>query len=194
MSDFQKSNIDNLKPEFEKIKLSGQNLAQNYVSAFNTGMNIYQCINYLQGNIALLFNNVNSIVDIWNENLNNAIEYTINYVKEQTPNIVNEQVNDLVRQLTEQYGSDITQLKADVSSLKTDVSSLKTDMSKLNTDVSSLKTDNTKNKSDITNLKETVSTNTSDILTIKNSQLAMLNGTTSVLAEQGGELNAISKK
>lgn len=187
MSDFQKSNIDNLKPEFEKIKLSGQNLAQNYVSAFNTGMNIYQCINYLQGGIALLFNNVNSIVDVWNENLNNAIEYTINYVKEQAPDIINEQVNELVRQLTEQYGIDITKLKTDVSSLKTDVS-------KLNTDVSSLKTDNTKNKSDITNLKETVSTNTSDILNIKNSQLAILNGTTSVLVEQGGTLNAISKK
>lgn len=49
-----------LYPQFNELKLSGKNLAMNYVSAFNTGMNVYQCLNYLQAHVNLL-------VKTWNE-------------------------------------------------------------------------------------------------------------------------------
>ena len=32
--------LSNVLPKYEPVKLSGKNLAQQYVSAFNTGMNI----------------------------------------------------------------------------------------------------------------------------------------------------------
>ena len=41
--------LQSILPKYNELKLSGKNLAQQYVSAFNTGMNIYQCVNQLQG-------------------------------------------------------------------------------------------------------------------------------------------------
>ena len=58
--------INNFLPEFEPIKLSGKNLAQQYVSAFNTGMNIYQCLNYLQGYVYTLVTAMNETIEAWN--------------------------------------------------------------------------------------------------------------------------------
>ena len=58
--------INNFLPEFEPLKLSGKNLAQQYVSAFNTGMNIYQCLNYLQGYVYTLVTAMNETIEAWN--------------------------------------------------------------------------------------------------------------------------------
>lgn len=58
--------INNFLPEFEPLKLSGKNLAQQYVSAFNTGMNVYQCLNYLQGYVYTLVTAMNETIDAWN--------------------------------------------------------------------------------------------------------------------------------
>ena len=58
--------INNFLPEFEPLKLSGRNLAQQYVSAFNTGMNIYQCLNYLQGYVYTLVTAMNETIEAWN--------------------------------------------------------------------------------------------------------------------------------
>nr|DAY02211.1 MAG TPA: Pectate lyase [Caudoviricetes sp.] len=58
--------INNFLPEFEPIKLSGKNLAQQYVSAFNTGMNVYQCLNYLQGYVYTLVTAMNETIEAWN--------------------------------------------------------------------------------------------------------------------------------
>ena len=58
--------INNFLPEFEPLKLSGKNLAQQYVSAFNTGMNIYQCLNYLQGYVYTLVTATNETIEAWN--------------------------------------------------------------------------------------------------------------------------------
>lgn len=58
--------INNFLPEFEPLKLSGKNLAQQYVSAFNTGMNVYQCLNYLQGYVYTLVTAMNETIETWN--------------------------------------------------------------------------------------------------------------------------------
>lgn len=69
--------LDDVLPKYEPIKLSGKNLAQNYVSAFNTGMNIYQCINQLQGYIEWVIKAVNDVVVQWNEIVDKQIKYAI---------------------------------------------------------------------------------------------------------------------
>ena len=76
-----KINIDNFLPKFDEVKLSGKNLAQNYVSEFNTGMNIYQCLNYLQGYIGWLVKAVNDVVKKWNKNIEDMIKYCIELSK-----------------------------------------------------------------------------------------------------------------
>lgn len=76
-----KIDIDNFLPKFDEVKLSGKNLAQNYVSEFNTGMNIYQCLNYLQGYIGWLVKAVNDVVKKWNKNIEDMIKYCIELSK-----------------------------------------------------------------------------------------------------------------
>ena len=70
--------LQNILPEYSELKLSGKNLAQQYVSAFNTGMNIYQCINQLQGYIEWVIKAVNDVVIQWNEIVDKQIKYAIN--------------------------------------------------------------------------------------------------------------------
>lgn len=102
--------LDDVLPKYEPIKLSGKNLAQNYVSAFNTGMNIYQCVNYLQGNIDWTINAVNDVVKSWNDQVNDAVEQSKAIVGEQfneewtakQPELI-EQVNTLT---TNQFNKD----------------------------------------------------------------------------------------
>ena len=69
--------LDNVLPKYDPLKLSGKNLAQQYVSAFNTGMNIYQCINQLQGYIEWVIKAVNDVVVQWNEIVDKQIKYAI---------------------------------------------------------------------------------------------------------------------
>lgn len=70
--------LQNILPKYSELKLSGKNLAQQYVSAFNTGMNIYQCINQLQGYIEWVIKAVDDVVVQWNEIVDKQIKYTIN--------------------------------------------------------------------------------------------------------------------
>lgn len=76
--------LDDVLPKYETVKLSGKNLAQNYVSAFNTGMNIYQCINYLQGNIDWTIKAVNDVVKSWNTEVIESIDQSKAIVRETT--------------------------------------------------------------------------------------------------------------
>lgn len=70
--------LQNILPKYSELKLSGKNLAQQYVSAFNTGMNIYQCINQLQGYIGWVIKAVNDVVIQWNEIVDTQIKDSIN--------------------------------------------------------------------------------------------------------------------
>lgn len=70
--------LQNILPKYSELKLSDKNLAQQYVSAFNTGMNIYQCINQLQGYIEWVIKAVNDVVVQWNEIVDKQIKHAIN--------------------------------------------------------------------------------------------------------------------
>lgn len=76
--------LQNILPKYNELKLSGKNLAQQYVSAFNTGMNIYQCINQLQGYIEWVIKAVNDVVVQWNEIVDTQIKDAINATKQAT--------------------------------------------------------------------------------------------------------------
>lgn len=79
--------LQNILPKYSELKLSGINLAQQYVSAFNTGMNIYQCINQLQGYIEWVIKAVNDVVVQWNKVVESQLQdfnnVTIQVTKEQ---------------------------------------------------------------------------------------------------------------
>lgn len=77
MSIIDDGKLQNILPKYSELKLSGKNLAQQYVSAFNTGMNIYQCINQLQGYIEWVIKAVNDVVVQWNEIVDKQLKYAI---------------------------------------------------------------------------------------------------------------------
>lgn len=76
--------LQNILPKYSELKLSGKNLAQQYVSAFNTGMNIYQCINQLQGYIECVIKAVDDVVVQWNEIVDSQLQNSINASKQAT--------------------------------------------------------------------------------------------------------------
>lgn len=116
-----KIDIDEFLPKFSEVKLSGKNLAQNYVSEFNTGMNIYQCLNYLQGHIGWLVKAVNDIVKKWNKNVEDMIKYCIELSKSEFDKHWAElkpQVIKLVQDTTtERFNQEWTTLKPQVIEL-----------------------------------------------------------------------------
>lgn len=76
--------LQNMLPKYSELKLAGINLAQQYVSAFNTGMNIYQCINQLQGYIEWVIKAVDDVVVQWNEIVDSQLQDSINASKQAT--------------------------------------------------------------------------------------------------------------
>lgn len=84
MGVIDESKLNNILPKYDELKLSGKNLAQQYVSAFNTGMNIYQCINQLQGYIEWVIKAVNDVMIQWNEIVDTQIKHAINATKQAT--------------------------------------------------------------------------------------------------------------
>lgn len=116
-----KIDIDNFLPKFDEVKLSGKNLAQNYVSEFNTGMNIYQCLNYLQGYIGWLVKAVNDVVKKWNKNIEEMIKYCIELSKSEFDKHWTElkpQVIELTKQTTiNQFNEKWEELKPQVIEL-----------------------------------------------------------------------------
>lgn len=84
MGVIDESKLNDILPKYDELKLSGKNLAQQYVSAFNTGMNIYQCINQLQGYVEWVVKAVNDVVVQWNEIVDSQIKNAINATKQAT--------------------------------------------------------------------------------------------------------------
>ncbi len=76
--------LQSILPKYSELKLSGKNLAQQYVSAFNTGMNIYQCINQLQGYIEWVIKAVDDVVVQWNDVVDSQLQDAINATKHAT--------------------------------------------------------------------------------------------------------------
>lgn len=98
--------LDNVLPKYEPVKLSGKNLAQQYVSAFNTGMNIYQCINQLQGYIEWVIKAVNDVVVQWNETVDSQLQNSINVAKQTT-----------IEQFNIEWNKNKTQLDAEIEGM-----------------------------------------------------------------------------
>lgn len=99
------SKLDEILPKYDPLKLNSINLAQNYVSAFNTGMNIYQCVNYLQGNIDWTIKAVNDVVKSWNTEVSESIDQSKAIVRETTTEQFNVEWENKQPELIEQVNT-----------------------------------------------------------------------------------------
>lgn len=99
------SKLDEILPKYDQLKLSGINLAQNYVSAFNTGMNIYQCVNQLQGYIEWVVKAVNDVVKLWNVQVGESIDQSKAIVRETTTEQFNVEWTNKQPELIEQVNT-----------------------------------------------------------------------------------------
>lgn len=75
-------------PEFKPLPELG-NVANNYMSAFNVGMNIYEALAYLQGYVQITYNSVNDLIDDWNN--------FETYVTENINQIANEKTQEILQ-------------------------------------------------------------------------------------------------
>lgn len=122
MGVIDESKLNDILPKYDELKLSGKNIAQQYVSAFNTGMNIYQCINQLQGYIEWVIKAVNDVVVQWNETVDLQIKYAIS---ESVKESVKESVNASKQATTEQFNIEWEKVQHTLETLENNVSLIK---------------------------------------------------------------------
>ncbi|UVY45542.1 MAG: protein of unknown function (DUF859) [Bacteriophage sp.] len=137
--------LQSILPKYSELKLSGKNLAQQYVSAFNTGMNIYQCINQLQGYIEWLVKAVNDVVVQWNDVVDSQLQNAINATKKATTEQFNiewqknkaqldTEIEGIIqKQLTQDWKEIENAINAKINTVSTDLANFK---SKTNTTIS----------------------------------------------------------
>lgn len=177
--------LQSILPKYNELKLSGKNLAQQYVSAFNTGMNIYQCINQLQGYIQWIVQAVNDVVIQWNENNEAVLENTMQYVKNQLPDLVDERVEIAINQLQDKYNTTLEKLNNEQKAQATQISNINNQLLTINNEITSLKKlCNTMQSSIQDNLKQ-INTIKVDITTVKNDIINIKKGATPVASEGG---------
>lgn len=134
--------LQNILPKYSELKLSGKNLAQQYVSAFNTGMNIYQCINQLQGYIEWVIKAVDDVVVQWNEIVDSQIQDSINASRQATTEQFNiewqknkEQLDtEIEGNIQEQFKQDWQEkenaINAKINAVSNDLKTFKTETNK----------------------------------------------------------------
>lgn len=170
--------LQNILPKYSELKLSGKNLAQQYVSAFNTGMNIYQCINQLQGYIEWTVKAVNDVVIQWNENIEENLKNTMQYVKDQLPSLIDERIEIAIKQLQDKYNTTLEKLDKEQKAQATQISNINSQLETINNEITNLKElCNTMQSSIQNNLKQ-INTIKEDIVNIKK-------GATPVASEGG---------
>ena len=134
MGAIDESKLNNILPKYDELKLSGKNLAQQYVSAFNTGMNIYQCINQLQGYIEWVVKAVNDVVVQWDEIIDKQIKYAIDKsVDESVKASIDKSVDESVKAsinaskqaTTEQFNIEWEKVQPVLETLENNVSLIK---------------------------------------------------------------------
>lgn len=80
-------------PKFEPLPNVG-NVVSNRVTSFNQGYNLYQCINYLQGYVSIVYKNMDALLDDWN-NFQKVINENINNIAtEETQRVLNQWLSD----------------------------------------------------------------------------------------------------
>lgn len=89
-------------PKFEPLPNVG-NVVSNNVTAFNQGYNLYQCINYLQGYVAIVYENMDALLDDWNNFQQVINEKIATIATEETQKVLNQwledgTLNDLIAQ------------------------------------------------------------------------------------------------
>ena len=139
MGAIDESKLNNILPKYDELKLSGKNLAQQYVSAFNTGMNIYQCINQLQGYIEWVIKAVNDVVVQWNENVAKNLENTMQYVKDQLPSLVDERIDIAINKLQDIYNVTLEKLDKEQKAQATQILDINNQLVTINAEINSLK-------------------------------------------------------
>lgn len=137
------SKLDEILPKYDPLKLNSINLAQNYVSAFNTGMNIYQCVNQLQGYIEWVVKAVNDVVKSWNVQVGESIDQSKAIVRETTTEQFNtewtnkqpeliEQVNTLTtNQFNEDWGVLENRINTTLENQNTNIQNIQTQQTTL---------------------------------------------------------------
>lgn len=193
MGVINESKLNNILPEYNELKLSGKNLAQQYVSAFNTGMNIYQCINQLQGYIEWTVQAVNDVVVQWNENIAKILENTKQYVKDQLPGLVDERIDIAINKLQDKYNTTLEKLDKEQKAQASQILNINKQLETINTEINSLKAlCNTmqssvqNNLTQINNTKENITTVKEDITTVKEDITKIKKGATPVASESEG--------
>lgn len=137
------SKLDEILPKYDPLKLNSINLAQNYVSAFNTGMNIYQCVNQLQGYIEWVVKDVNDVVKSWNVQVGESIDQSKAIVRETTTEQFNvewtnkqpeliEQVNTLTtNQFNEDWGVLENRINTTLETQNTNIQNIQNEQNEL---------------------------------------------------------------
>ena len=177
--------IQNILPKYSELKLSGKNLAQQYVSAFNTGMNIYQCINQLQGYIEWTVKAVNDVVIQWNENIEENLENTMQYVKDQLPSLVDERIDIAIKQLQDKYNTTLEKLDKEQKAQATQILNINNQLVTINDEINSLKKLCDTMKSSINNNLKQINTIKEDITDVKEDIMNIKKGATPVASEGG---------
>ena len=139
------SKLDEILPKYDPLKLNSINLVQNYVSAFNTGMNIYQCVNQLQGYIEWVVKAVNDVVKSWNVQVGESIDQSKAIVRETTTEQFNtewtnkqpeliEQVNTLTtNQFNEDWGVLENRINTTLENQNTNIENIQNEQNELET-------------------------------------------------------------
>ena len=173
------SKLDEILPKYESLKLNGINLAQNYVSAFNTGMNIYQCVNQLQGYIEWVVKAVNDVVKLWNVQVGESIDQSKAIVRETTTEQFNTEWTNKQPELIEQVNTLTTnQFNEDWGVLENRIN---TTLETQNTNIENIQ--NEQNEL-VTNTNNTVNTQNTKINSIQTQQTNLSNEQTNLANQQ----------
>lgn len=177
--------LQSILPKYNGLNLNCKNLAQQYVSAFNTGMNIYQCINQLQGYIEWTVQAVNDVVVQWNENIEGNLEKTMQYVKDQLPSLVDERIDIAIEQLQNKYNTTLEKLNNEQKAQATQILNINNQLVKINDEITSLKGLCNTMQSSIQNNVTQINNIKKDITTVKEDIINIKKGATSVASEGG---------
>lgn len=177
--------LQNILPKYSELKLSGKNLAQQYVSAFNTGMNIYQCINQLQGYIEWTVKAVNDVVIQWDENIEEHLKNTMQYVKDQLPSLVDERIEIAIKDLQDKYNTTLEKLDKEQKEQATRISNINSQLETINSRLETINNGITNLTELYNTMQSSIQNNLTQINIIKEDIMNIKKGDTPVASEGG---------
>lgn len=177
--------LQSILPKYNELKLGGKNLAQQYVSAFNTGMNIYQCINQLQGYIEWTVQAVNDVVIQWNENIAENLENTMRYVKDQLPGLVDERIEVAINQLQDKYNTTLEKLDKEQKAQASQILDINNQLLTINNQLLTINNGITSLRQLCNTMQSSIQDNLTQINNIKKDIINIKKGATQVASEGG---------